>query len=182
MGVCAERSPALVVGLLAILKAGGAYLPLDPSYPPERLAFMLEDGLDGLAKPVLLAQVDLLAASVAGRRRPPGRPRLRRPARRATPTTAAGSLGGGAGADNLAYVIYTSGSTGRPKGVMSTHRGIVNRLLWMQRGLRPHARRPGAAEDPVSASTCRSGSSSGRSWSARGWCWPGRAATRIRPT
>ena len=66
VAICADRSPALIVGLLAILKAGGAYLPLDPSYPPERLAFMIEDGLDGVAKPVLLAQVDLLAASVAG--------------------------------------------------------------------------------------------------------------------
>src|SRR5205085_8951995 len=66
VAICAERSPALVVGLLAILKAGGAYLPLDPSYPSDRLAFMIEDGQGGLAAPVLLAQVDLLAASVAG--------------------------------------------------------------------------------------------------------------------
>ncbi|HEV7509125.1 MAG TPA: amino acid adenylation domain-containing protein [Thermoanaerobaculia bacterium] len=139
VAICAERSPALVVGLLAILKAGGAYLPLDPSYPSERLAFMIEDGLDGLAKPVLLAQVDLLAASVAGAG-----------ARLIDLDSAAGPAGdadnpllapldGGAGADNLAYVIYTSGSTGRPKGVMSTHRGIVNRIAWMQRayGLTP---------------------------------------------
>jgi amino acid adenylation domain-containing protein len=136
VAICAERSPALVVGLLAILKAGGAYLPLDPSYPSERLAFMIEDGLDGLAAPVLLAQVDLLSASVAGAG-----------ARLVDLDAAAGPAGdadgapldGGAGADNLAYVIYTSGSTGRPKGVMNTHRGIVNRLAWMQRtyGLTP---------------------------------------------
>jgi amino acid adenylation domain-containing protein len=143
VAICADRSPALIVGLLAILKAGGAYLPLDPSYPSERLAFMIEDGLDGVAKPVLLAQVDLLAASVAGAG-----------ARVIDLDSAAGPaagpagdadnpllapLDGGAGADNLAYVIYTSGSTGRPKGVMSTHRGIVNRIAWMQRayGLTP---------------------------------------------
>ena len=139
VAICADRSPALIVGLLAILKAGGAYLPLDPSYPSERLAFMIEDGLDGVAKPVLLAQVDLLAASVAGAG-----------ARVIDLDSAAGPAGdaadpllapldGGAGADNLAYVIYTSGSTGRPKGVMSTHRGIVNRIAWMQRayGLTP---------------------------------------------
>ena len=136
VAICADRSPALIVGLLAILKAGGAYLPLDPTYPPERLAFMIEDGLDGLAKPVLLAQVDLLAASVAGAG-----------ARLVDLDAATGPAGdadappldGGAGADNLAYVIYTSGSTGRPKGVMSTHRGIVNRIAWMQRayGLTP---------------------------------------------
>jgi amino acid adenylation domain-containing protein len=139
VAICADRSPALVVGLLAILKAGGAYLPLDPSYPPERLAFMIEDGLDGLAKPVLLAQVDLLAASVAGAG-----------ARLIDLDSAAGPAGdadatpldGGAGADNLAYVIYTSGSTGRPKGVMSTHRGVVNRIAWAQRayGLTPDDR------------------------------------------
>ncbi|HSF40373.1 MAG TPA: amino acid adenylation domain-containing protein [Thermoanaerobaculia bacterium] len=146
VAICADRSPALVVGLLAILKAGGAYLPLDPSYPSERLAFMIEDGLDGVAKPVLLAQVDFLAASVAGAG-----------ARVIDLDSAAGPaagpagdadnpllapLEGGAGADNLAYVIYTSGSTGRPKGVMSTHRGIVNRIAWAQRayGLTPDDR------------------------------------------
>ena len=143
VAICAERSPALVVGLLAILKAGGAYLPLDPSYPSERLAFMIEDGLGGLAKPVLLAQVDLLAASVAGAGArlvdldsPPAGP-----AGDADDALLA-PLDGGAGADNLAYVIYTSGSTGRPKGVMSTHRGIVNRIAWMQRayGLTPEDR------------------------------------------
>src|SRR6185436_19280371 len=103
VAICADRSPALIVGLLAILKAGGAYLPLDPSYPSERLAFMIEDGLDGVAKPVLLAQVDLLAASVAGAG-----------ARVIDLDSAAGPAGdaddpllapldGGAGADNLAY-------------------------------------------------------------------------------
>src|SRR5436305_1995307 len=143
VAICADRSPALIVGLLAILKAGGAYLPLDPSYPTERLVFMIEDGLDGVAKPVLLAQVDLLAASVAG-----AGARLIDLDSAAGP--AAGPAGdaddpllapldGGAGADNLAYVIYTSGSTGRPKGVMSTHRGVVNRIAWAQRayGLTP---------------------------------------------
>jgi amino acid adenylation domain-containing protein len=147
VAICAERSPALVVGLLAILKAGGAYLPLDPSYPSERLAFMIEDGLDGVAKPVLLAQVDLLAASVAGAgarlvdldiaARPAAGP-VAGPVGDADDPLST-PLDGGAGADNLAYVIYTSGSTGRPKGVMSTHRGIVNRIAWMQRayGLTP---------------------------------------------
>ena len=146
VAICADRSPALIVGLLAILKAGGAYLPLDPSYPSERLVFMIEDGLDGVAKPVLLAQVDLLAASVAG-----AGARLIDLDSAAGP--AAGPAGdaadpllapldGGAGADNLAYVIYTSGSTGRPKGVMSTHRGVVNRIAWAQRayGLTPDDR------------------------------------------
>jgi amino acid adenylation domain-containing protein len=142
VAICADRSPALVVGLLAILKAGGAYLPLDPSYPSERLAFMIEDGLDGVAKPVLLAQVDLLAASVAGAgARVIDLDAVTGPAGDADDPLLA-PLDGGAGADNLAYVIYTSGSTGQPKGVMSTHRGVVNRIAWGQRayGLTPEDR------------------------------------------
>ena len=124
VGVCAERSPELVVALLGVLKAGGAYVPLDPSYPAERLAYMLEDS----GVPVLLTQERLLerlpahsaqvlrldadAALWEGRASEP-------PAVQVEP-------------ESLAYVIYTSGSTGRPKGAMNAHRGIVNRLLWMQ--------------------------------------------------
>ncbi len=126
VGICAERSPDLVVGLLAILKAGGAYVPLDPDYPGERLAFMIEDA----GAPVLLVQKELIA-------------RLPEAAEaRVVPLVGgdwqAARKGEGEDAppvvdpDSLAYVIYTSGSSGRPKGVMNTHRGIVNRLLWMQ--------------------------------------------------
>ncbi|HVG11011.1 MAG TPA: amino acid adenylation domain-containing protein, partial [Thermoanaerobaculia bacterium] len=120
VGIAAERSLELVVGLLAILKAGGAYVPLDPSYPRERLAWMLKDSRIG----VLLTQEALLnilpphgarAILLDGVADWDGEP-----------------VESGAGPDNLAYVIYTSGSTGRPKGAMNTHRGIVNRLLWMQ--------------------------------------------------
>jgi amino acid adenylation domain-containing protein len=125
VAVCAERSPELVVGLLAILKAGGAYVPLDPEYPAERLAFMLEDS----GAPVLLTQRRLREA-------------LPRP--RATtllldepgswgPQAAGDAPRPSAGPDNVAYMIYTSGSTGQPKGVPNTHRGIVNRLDWMQK-------------------------------------------------
>ncbi len=120
VGICVERSLEMVVGLLAILKAGGAYVPLDPSYPAERLAYMLEDS----AVPVLLTREDL-----AGRL----------PAGSARVVALGGEVEGreenplgGAGPGNLAYIIYTSGSTGRPKGAMNTHRGISNRLLWMQ--------------------------------------------------
>jgi amino acid adenylation domain-containing protein len=127
VGVLAERSLEMVVGLLAVLKVGGAYLPLDPDYPAERLGFMLADS----AVPVVLAQERLLA-------------RLPEHAACVVPLDGAaaeraGRPGYGAGAASLAYVIYTSGSTGRPKGTMNTHRGIVNRLLWMQEryGLTP---------------------------------------------
>jgi len=124
VAICAERSFELVIGLLAILKAGAAYLPLDPSYPQERISYMLEKSGAGavLAQPHLTwmlagheSKVVLLdAESTSARLRPSPGPRPP-----ACP-------------DNLAYVIFTSGSTGRPKGAMNTHRGIVNRLLWMQ--------------------------------------------------
>src|SRR5262249_21211930 len=143
VAICAERSPALVVGLLAILKAGGAYLPLDPSYPPERLASMVEDGLSGLASPVLLAHaapMPLLAgaAEASGARLVD----LDRAESEAAAGEGVAPFDDGAGPDDLAYVIYTSGSTGRPKGVMVAHRAIVNRILWMQRayGLTPEDR------------------------------------------
>ena len=131
VGLCVERSPDMVVGLLGILKAGGAYLPLDPSYPPDRLAYMLADA----AAPVLVAQTGLME------QRPAHDARLVRLdadweeiAR--WPTTAVAS---GTQADNLIYVIYTSGSTGQPKGAMIRHRGVINRLAWMDDAYRLQA-------------------------------------------
>jgi len=129
VGICAERSLELMVGLLAILKAGGAYLPLDPDYPADRLAFMVGDA----AVPAILTQSHLAerVAELAGRART---------------VLLDGELPGDdgddarpeplAGAENLAYTIYTSGSTGKPKGAMNRHRAIVNRLLWMQEAYR----------------------------------------------
>ncbi|WP_315799640.1 non-ribosomal peptide synthetase, partial [Bradyrhizobium sp. SZCCHNR1002] len=124
VGICAERSLDMVVGVLGILKAGGAYLPLDPGLPPERLAMMLEDAKvtvvlaqDALIErlPATEAVVVRFAADVAAIAGQPD----------TAPFTSCNP-------DNLAYVIYTSGSTGRPKGVMNSHRGIVNRIAWMQ--------------------------------------------------
>ncbi len=118
VGVCTERSAAMVVAVLAVHKAGGAYLPLDPAYPRERLAFMLRDA----AVPVLLTQQHLKA------RLPEGVPamicldsdwELIAPLPEHNPNTPVTPA-------NLAYVIYTSGSTGRPKGVMVEHRNVVN--------------------------------------------------------
>ncbi|HST57606.1 MAG TPA: amino acid adenylation domain-containing protein, partial [Longimicrobium sp.] len=120
-----ERSLELMVSLLAVLKAGGAYVPLDPGLPAERLAYMLDDS----GVPLVLAQAALREAITA---------------REGVEVLAVDALAerlavepaenpaGGAGPDSLAYVIYTSGSTGRPKGVMNAHRGVVNRLVWMQ--------------------------------------------------
>jgi amino acid adenylation domain-containing protein len=125
VGVLMERGLEMVVSLLAVLKAGGAYVPLDPGLPAERLAYMLDDS----AVPLVLVQAALREAV---------------PARDGVEVLAVDALAErlaaepaenpavGAGPDSLAYVIYTSGSTGRPKGVMNQHRGVVNRLVWMQ--------------------------------------------------
>ena len=117
VGLCVERSPAMVIGLLGILKAGAAYLPLDPSYPAERLSFMLSDA--GAA--VLVTQAELATRLPA----PPGATvrldadwaELARQPAHAPP--AAPDPG------HPAYVIYTSGSTGTPKGVVVTHQNVV---------------------------------------------------------
>ncbi|AIV92628.1 non-ribosomal peptide synthetase [Burkholderia pseudomallei] len=132
VALCAERGIEMVVGLLAILKAGGAYVPLDPSHPPERLRRMLDD-TDPAAVLVDDIGADALASfesHVAARSprvhlsRDIAQWRACSPTNPPTPRERA--------ARRLAYVIYTSGSSGEPKGVMNEHRGVVNRLWWMQ--------------------------------------------------
>ncbi|HEV7472548.1 MAG TPA: amino acid adenylation domain-containing protein, partial [Pyrinomonadaceae bacterium] len=124
IGICLERSVEMVVGLMAILKSGSAYVPIDPDYPAERVRFMLTDS----SVPLLLTQAQLAQAL------PPTNAFVlcldeEQEALAAEDTVNPNS---GAELDNLAYLIYTSGSTGRPKGALNTHRGISNRLLWMQ--------------------------------------------------
>ncbi|MEO7838713.1 MAG: amino acid adenylation domain-containing protein, partial [Anaerolineales bacterium] len=130
VGLCVERSLEMVVGLLGILKAGGAYIPLDPNYPPERLAMMLTD-----AQPlVLLSQNHLLdtlpntsANIITLDKDWATDPSLPNPTSTIKP-------------ENLAYVIYTSGSTGGPKGVQIIHQALTNFLTSMQQrpGLTDH--------------------------------------------
>ncbi|WP_369211087.1 amino acid adenylation domain-containing protein [Streptomyces flavofungini] len=121
VGVCLERSPDMVVAVLAVLKAGGAYVPIDPRLPGDRTAFMIEDA--GL--PVLITQ-----ASVA-----PGLPRSAATTlcvdelREELAAESAEPLDAPVDGADLAYVIYTSGSTGRPKGVQLPHRALRN-LFW----------------------------------------------------
>lgn len=124
VGVCMERSLEMVIALLAVLKAGGAYVPIDPDYPQERVTFMLED-----AAPAVVLTHNAVA------------PRLSELNARAVvvdrdwrsiETEETENLAPSTTPESLAYMIYTSGSTGRPKGAMNTHRGICNRLLWMQ--------------------------------------------------
>ncbi|HEX8145820.1 MAG TPA: amino acid adenylation domain-containing protein, partial [Pyrinomonadaceae bacterium] len=117
VGVCAERGPEMVVGLVAILKAGGAYLPLDPQYPQERLSFMFED-----ARPKALLTTRRLRDLLPAHQLPSvcldeELPEVSGDARE--------RLGVPADPEGLAYVVYTSGSTGRPKGVMVSHRNVV---------------------------------------------------------
>jgi amino acid adenylation domain-containing protein len=128
VGICAERSLQMVIGLLGILKAGGAYVPLDPDYPPERLQMMLEDA----RMPILLTQAHLLERLPLQENNIVDHVLcLDRDWQRIAIAPDANPISN-IQPDHLAYVIYTSGSTGTPKGAMNTHRGICNRLLWMQ--------------------------------------------------
>ena len=123
VAIAAERSPQLLIGLLAILKAGGAYVPLDPDYPADRLAYMLADS----GVQLLLTQTPLLQQlPVAEGVSVIAMDSLKLDS---WPTQAPGLH---LNADNLAYVIYTSGSTGQPKGVGNTHGALAERLQWMQ--------------------------------------------------
>ena len=129
VGIYMDRSLDMMVSLFGVLKAGAAYVPLDPTYPDERIAFMVEDA----ELPVLLTQEDLLA------KLPPhhaqvicvdsdwnaiARERTTNPESGVTPK-------------NLSYVIYTSGSTGKPKGVMVGHQNVVNFFAGMDERI-PH--------------------------------------------
>lgn len=126
VAVCMDRCPDAVAAVLAVLAAGGVYVPLDPSYPRERLRFMLQDSqaavvlthakharpggvLEGCAAPQLLLDADETT--------PPAVSQAEK-LRAVQP-------------DNLAYVIYTSGSTGQPKGVAVSHRAMANHMVWM---------------------------------------------------
>jgi amino acid adenylation domain-containing protein len=116
VGLCVERSADMAVGLLGILKAGAAYLPLDPSYPSDRLGFLINDG----AVRVVLAQSHLRDGL------PPfeGTVITLEDVVDAGPAEFTSSQEGSP--EDVAYVIYTSGSTGTPKGVQVTHRNLVN--------------------------------------------------------
>ena len=127
VGIAALRSVELVVGLIAVVKAGGAYVPIDPEYPADRIAYMLADADVAV----------LLASNEIATQLPPHQALIVSLEGVASPTTpVAPADWDGPSPDDPAYLIYTSGSTGRPKGAVNAHRGIVNRLLWIQREYR----------------------------------------------
>jgi amino acid adenylation domain-containing protein len=124
IGVCIERSPDMVVALLAIMKSGATYVPIDPSYPASRISFMVEDAQ------ILFALTDASSDSIMASchtRRIGLQETISQAARHPSTT-----LDDGISTEAPAYVLYTSGSTGKPKGVEVSHRSLVN-LLWSMR-------------------------------------------------
>ena len=117
VGICADRTMELVVGVLAILKAGGTYVPIDPQYPPDRRAFMLQDS----NAPIVVTE-RALAGDFAASAAQKVLLDLDWPVIAAEPDS---NLDGDVVPDNLAYVIYTSGSSGVPKGTLIPHRNVV---------------------------------------------------------
>ncbi|MCH6198671.1 amino acid adenylation domain-containing protein [Aquiflexum sp. LQ15W] len=113
IGIELERSEWMVIGILAIIKSGGAYVPIDPEFPDQRKDFIKEDARLKLV--INQAELEEFRKAINERNYP-----NTNPVTRISP-------------ENLMYVIYTSGSTGKPKGCMLEHRGLVNRLAWMQK-------------------------------------------------
>jgi amino acid adenylation domain-containing protein len=125
VGVCMERSHSLIVALLAVLKAGGVYVPLDPIYPDEKLAYMLQNS----TAPVLLTEQGQMAkfSGYTGKKVDVASLLARSDADKATHNLPSVNVG----SENSAYLIYTSGSTGKPKGVLVSHRNVVNSFCFM---------------------------------------------------
>jgi len=122
VGVCMQRSIEMIVGMLGILKAGGAYLPLDPEYPAERLAFMVEDA----QILVLLTQSSLTGTLPSTQAQVLCMDSAAESLRQLDPSNIRSAVA----PENLAYVIYTSGSTGKPKGVAINHRNTAAFIAW----------------------------------------------------
>ncbi|WGD59795.2 non-ribosomal peptide synthetase [Bacillus velezensis] len=121
VGIMAERSLDMIVGIFGILKAGGAYVPIDPGYPEERVRYILED-----------SDTKLLLVQNHSQERVPFTGKVLDMKDPQNFCADGSNVEPAAGPDHLAYVIYTSGSTGKPKGVMVEHRSVINRLVWMQ--------------------------------------------------
>ena len=121
VGICVERSPMMLIGLLGILKAGGAYVPLDPAYPPERLRFITEDA----ATPVVITQRQLLSILPRG-----GAHTICLDDWKVIEQESEEDPCSETVPQNLSHVIYTSGSTGKPKGVAIQHESVAALIDW----------------------------------------------------
>lgn len=121
VAVCLDRSIDMIAAFLGVLKSGAAYLPVDVSYPADRIAYILQDACVTaiIAMPNTVSGVPVAVPVVVLGNESIDEQNAARPQATVSP-------------DNAAYVIYTSGSTGKPKGVVIEHRGIVNHLLWMR--------------------------------------------------
>ena len=130
VGLAVDRSPEMVISLLAILKAGAVYVPLDPNYPEERILYMLRDAR---------AKLLITNQSYKGRLQTDAKELLLEDVLKRMVSFPKTDPVTQFSADSLAYILYTSGSTGKPKGVMVTHRNLVNLLCSMQRmpGIKP---------------------------------------------
>ncbi|MCG8615434.1 MAG: amino acid adenylation domain-containing protein, partial [Desulfobacterales bacterium] len=133
VGICAERSQDLIVGLFGILKAGGAYVPLDPSYPEERLAFILDDS----QVQVLLTQRQLSEKFAGFRHHTVCLDKTPNPTRQPLSPVTEENLPRRNRPEHAAYVLYTSGSTGIPKGVVIEHRNCCALLHWAKETFDP---------------------------------------------
>lgn len=122
VGVCLERSFELVMTLFAIFKVGGIYLPLDPDYPQERMDYILRE-----TNPVITVTQNLLSKKFSHSKSP-----IIVCDKREFAYESRLPLEKRVKLDETAYVLFTSGSTGKPKGVAISHRGLLNRLLWMK--------------------------------------------------
>ena len=125
VGICLERSPMMVAGLLGILKAGAGYVPLDPDYPLDRLGFMVEDSG---------SRVIVTSSALLDRIPHEGRHAVCIDRERDAIDQEASTALEHPDPDDVAYVMYTSGSTGKPKGVEITHQSLVN-FLWSMRNI-----------------------------------------------
>ncbi|MEM6404157.1 MAG: amino acid adenylation domain-containing protein, partial [Cyanobacteria bacterium P01_D01_bin.116] len=124
VGICVERNPLMLIGLLGILKAGGAYVPIDAKLPSNRINFMLGDSQVSIliTQEKILSQLPTHLAETICLDSEREREKISKSSINNLPSQTV--------ADNLAYVIYTSGSTGNPKGTLLTHRGLINYLSW----------------------------------------------------